>query len=189
MAKTKLKAVATPKLIKLDLGCGKNKRSGYEGVDARAFEGVDHVLDLRKAWPWKDATVEAAVASHFVEHLDADERIHFVNELFRVLIPGGKCEIITPHWASSRAYGDLTHKWPPVAEMWFYYLKREWREQNAAHNDGYTCDFDVTWGYALRPELSARNDEYKMHALQNFKEAATDLIATMAKPTVATGGK
>lgn len=169
-------------MVKLDLGCGKNKKEGFLGVDVLAFEGVDVVCDLGvETWPWKDGEVEEANCSHTVEHLTAKERIHFVNELHRVLKPGGKCTIVTPHWASTRAYGDLTHQWPPVCEMWFYYLNKDWRSSQAPHNTEYTCDFDATWGYSVHPALTTRNQEYQMYAINNFKEAAQDLVATVTK--------
>lgn len=167
-------------VIRLDLGCGKNKREGFIGVDSRDF-GQDVIHDLTKVWPWEDDSVEEAHCSHFVEHLTGSERIHFVNELYRVLRKGAKATLITPHWSSTRAYGDLTHQWPPVSEFWFYYLNAEWRAQNAPHNDGYLCDFDATWGYSMNPSLHVRNQEYQMYALSNFKEAAQDIIATLTK--------
>ena len=166
--------------MKLDFGCGMNVREGFEGVDIRDF-GQKHVVDLTLTWPWEDESVEEAHASHFVEHLGAAERVHFVNELYRVLVPAGKCQIITPHWASCRAYGDLTHKWPPVSEFWFYYLNKEWRAVNAPHNDGYQCDFEATWGYSLREDLAIRNLEFQQFALGNYKEAAQDIIAMLTK--------
>ena len=191
----KLKAVEQKRLLKLDLGCGPNKREGFLGVDCRDFKGVDQVVDLAeldptgrehgiiayKNWPWDNDSVEEVYTSHFVEHLTSEQRIHFVNELYRVLIPGGKCLLITPHWASCRAYGDLTHKWPPVSEFWFYYLSKEWRAVNAPHNDGYACDFEVTWAYTMHPSLVSRNQEYQMQALGFWKEAAQDTIATLTK--------
>jgi hypothetical protein len=190
--KLKLKAVQTP--LKLDLGSGKNTREGFDGVDSRDF-GQKYIIDLRKPWPWDDESVEEVHCSHFLEHFTAPERIHFVNELYRVLQspvnakPGaafaerlaGKAQIITPHWASNRAYGDLTHQWPPVSEMWFYYLDKNWRETNAPHNDFYKCDFLATWGYSLNPSIVPRNQEYQQHALQFWKEAAQDIIATLVK--------
>lgn len=177
------KAKAKPvQLVKIDLGCGPNKREGFIGVDSRQFDGkVDVVHDLTKKWPWADGSVEEAHSSHFVEHLTGPERIHFVNELYRVLVPGGKCQLIVPHWASCRAYGDLTHQWPPVSEFWFYYLSKEWRAQNAPHNDGYLCDFEATWGYAMRQDLVTRNSETQQFAMQNYKEACQDIIATLTK--------
>jgi hypothetical protein len=173
----KLKAVAAP--LKLDLGCGKNKREHFHGVDVRPFDGVDIVLDLTQPWPWADGSVAEAHASHFVEHLTGEQRIHFVNELYRVLQPNGTCQIIVPHWASCRAYGDLTHQWPPVSEFWFYYLNQDWRATNAPHNDGYRCHFEATWGYAMRADLVPRHQEHQQFALSNYKEAAQDLIATL----------
>lgn len=168
--------------LKLDFGCGPNPRDGFEGVDIRPFDGkVKYVLDIRQPWPWADGSVAEANASHFIEHLEAEERVHFCNELYRVLVPGGKCQIIVPHWASCRAYGDLTHKWPPVSEFWFYYLSAEWRKTNAPHNDFYTCDFEVTWGYSVHPNFQNRNQEAQQFALGHYKEAAQDIIATLTR--------
>lgn len=177
--KKKRKAEEASKL-RLDLGCGKNVREGFEGVDIRDF-GQKHRVDLTKKWPWKDGTVDEAHCSHFVEHLKPKERIHFANELYRVLKPGATAMVITPHWASTRAYGDMTHEWPPVSEFWFYYLKKDWRKDNAPHNDGYTCDFEVTWGYNLNPALNGRNQEYQQEKLLWAKEAALDTVATFKK--------
>lgn len=187
------------KPLKLDLGCGKNKVGpDFLAVDALDFEGVDVVLDLTakeksvqnpdfsithtyKPWPWEDNSVDAIHASHFVEHLNASDRIHFANEVYRVLKPGCSAQVIVPHWASCRAYGDLTHAWPPISEFWFYYLSTEWRAVNAPHNVDYKCNFACTWGYSLHQSLLVRNQEYQNFALGNFKEAAQDIIATLTK--------
>jgi hypothetical protein len=174
--------------IKLDIGCGPNKQPGHIGLDQIAFPGVDHVIDAgRDAWPFDRGSVASAHSSHFAEHLTAIERVFFFNELYRVLAVGGQCQLIVPHWGSCRAYGDPTHQWPPIGEFTFYYLSREWRMANAPHTDrqhwdkGYDCDFDVTWGYSLHPALASRNGEYQQFALQNYKEAAQDIIATLTK--------
>lgn len=165
--------------MKLDLGCGKNKKEGFYGVDSLEFEGVDLVFDLREPWPWEDESVDEAHASHFIEHLTWPERVHFFNELYRVLKPNGKAMVILPHWASSRYYGDPTHK-EPMSEFAFYYLNANWRKDNAPHC-GYTCNFDATWGYSMHPALHARNQEYNLHAMTWFKEACQDTIATLTK--------
>jgi len=177
-----------PAPLRLDLGSGPNKKAGFLGVDAIAFPGVDVVCNLAdKAWPWDDASVEEAHASHFIEHLDAMQRVHFFNELHRVLKPGAKCTLITPHWSSCRAYGDPTHKWPPVSEFLWYYLKADWRAGNAPHTDakylpgGFACNFEVTWGYSLEPGIATRNQEYQQMAIQYYKEACQDTIATLTK--------
>ncbi|TFG65467.1 MAG: class I SAM-dependent methyltransferase [Gemmatimonadales bacterium] len=166
--------------IRLDLGCGNNPKDGFTGIDVRDYGRTDIVVsDLRMTWKWEDDSVDEVYCSHFIEHLVAEDRIHFVNELYRVLKPGAKAEIIVPHWGSGRAYGDLTHQWPPVSEFWFLYLGREWREQNAPHTcDYYTCDFVVEWGTSLDPATALRNQEYQQFATRYYREAAQDICST-----------
>jgi SAM-dependent methyltransferase len=184
-AKRKLKVADGP--LKIDLGCGPNKREGFTGVDRIKFHAVDHVADLREVWPFADESVDEAHSSHFVEHLTAVERVHFCNELYRVLKPGGKCTMIVPHWASCRAYGDPTHQWPPVSEFWFYYLMKKWRDENAPHTDiahwdqGFSCNFEVTWGYNVSPAIASRSQDFQQFAINHYREAALDTHATLTR--------
>jgi hypothetical protein len=177
-----VQAVQEAAPLKLDLGCGKNKREGFVGVDSMQFEGVDIITNLAGGrWPWADGSVEEVHCSHMLEHLTASERVHFANELHRVLRKGGKATIITPHFASVRAYGDLTHQWPPVVSFWYLYLNAEWRAQNAPHNTQYTCDFDHGYGFGLHPTIQARNTEYQNYAVVHLVEGAQDLHVTLTK--------
>lgn len=175
--------------LRLDLGCGPNPRQGYIGVDTIAFNEKVKVFDLRTGpWPWEDNSVEEAHCSHFVEHLtnlnDKWERVRFFNELYRVMVPGGQCTLIIPHWASTRYYGDPTHK-EPFSEMGFFYLDPNWRKVNAPHADiehnpnGYSCYWNCTWGYNLRDDVKPRNPEFQQFAMSNYKDACQDIIATM----------
>jgi SAM-dependent methyltransferase len=171
-------------LFKLNLGAGKSRMPGFLSVDSIPFEGLDVVADLTKPWPWDDNSTDEIHMSHVLEHFNGLERVHIFNEMHRVLIKGGKAVIITPHWASQRAYGDFTHQWPPVCEMLYYYINREWRRVNAPHNDiefnpkGYICDFDVTGGYSLHPQIQPRNLEYQTFAQTFYKEACQDTHMT-----------
>lgn len=193
MKHSKLKKSPTPTEpaapLRLNLGSGPARKEGFLSVDAIAFPGVDVVLDLRKPWPWGDNSIEEAHCSHCLEHFTALERVHVINELYRVLKPGSKCTLICPHWSSCRAYGDPTHQWPPVSEFAFFYWKREWRMANAPHTDithlagGFNCSFDVTWGYSLEPGVAMRNQEYQQMAMTYYKEACQDIIATLTKVT------
>lgn len=190
----KIKAAELPAVpLKIDLGCGPNKRAGFQGADSIAFPGVDFVVDLRNRWPWEDASVSEAHMSHSIEHFSPMERCHIINELYRVLVVGGTCQVIAPHWASCRAYGDPTHQWSPISEFWFYYLSNDWRQQNAPHTDakylagGFACNFEATWGYSLRPDLAVRNQEFQQFAIANYKETCQDIVATLTKRPMAAG--
>lgn len=181
MGKAKLKVQPDIKPLRLDLGCGRNKREGFVGVDSLPFDGkVDVVCDLRKPWQWKSDSVDEAHCSHFLEHLTGAERIHFFNELYRVMRKDAKVTIITPHSSSGRAYGDPTHQWPPVVEFFWYYLDKGWRATNAPHLD-LKCDFAVTWGYNVAREWQSRTQETQLFGINHYREVAQDMIATAVK--------
>lgn len=178
--KARPSSTPVPAPLKLDLGCGPNPKPGFLGVDALSFPGVGLLHDLRQPWPWADGSVGEVHCSHFLEHLTGAERVHFWNELYRVLHPGATAQIVVPHWSSGRAYGDPTHQWPPVVEFSFYYLDKGWRETNAPHC-GLTCDFMATWGYSVTPAWQAKAQEAQLFAMTHYREVAQDLIATVTK--------
>lgn len=175
--------------LKLDLGCGSpklrehnqtSKAEGWTGIDAVALPGVDVVCDLTETWPWPDSSVDEVNCAHMLEHVPANKRIQFCNELWRALKPGAKARIVTPHWCSPRAYGDMTHEWPPVAEMFWTYLDKKWREDNSVVSPAYRCDFTGgTQGYSPTAWLNGRTLEFQLDAFQSKKAAADDMISVI----------
>ena len=136
---------------------------------------------VRKKWPHKSGTVDYVHLINLVQFLTPEERIHCVNELWRVLKVGGQAQIVAPHWCSARAMGDLSFVWPPISEAWFPHLNAEWRKREAPWSKLYKCDFDHTLGYGLHPAVINRNQEFQQHAVTFFKEAAQDIAATLTK--------
>lgn len=177
------------KPLLLDFGCGRNPRvdkdsngnivKEFEGVDAIDF-GQKHILDLRRSWPWKDQTVDEVSSSHFLEHLDGVERIHFMNELYRVMKFGAKATIVTPHWSNDCAYGDPTHKWPPLSNWSASYWNKEWRDINAPHC-GYTCDFDCVVGVGWDASVANYNVERQMYMANHSRNAMRDVWFNLTK--------
>lgn len=166
-------------MVKLDLGCGKHKREGFLGVDVKQFEGVDQLVDLTKPWPWEDASIDEIHSSHLVEHFTWPERIHFFNELYRVLKPNATALIITPHWSHACFYGDPDHK-APLSEWYVFYLNRQWREQEAPHTL-YNCNFEWTFAGSWDPWLEPKNQEFKQFAMNRYVNSWRDLIVTLTK--------
>lgn len=92
---------------KLILGCGKHYvKTPFEiGVDIRNFPGVSAVWDLNKTpWPFDARAFIHVSAIHLVEHLDS--LISFMDECWRVLVPGGSIYLETP-----LAGGDIDLEW------------------------------------------------------------------------------
>jgi len=93
--------------MKLNLGACDRAFPGYLSVDL--CPPADVVTDLSKPWPWADSTVEAVKAFDIIEHIE--DKIHLMNELWRVLKPGGKAEIEVPNAThGAGAFQDPTHK-------------------------------------------------------------------------------
>ena len=63
---------------------------------SRADESDVRYHDVRKPLPFADKTFDAAYALHIIEHLTPAEAASLVNELYRVLKPGGILRISTP---------------------------------------------------------------------------------------------
>lgn len=110
--------------IKLDIGCGGNKQPGFVGIDIRKEPGVDIVHNLEKfPWPLPDNCVSFAMASHVVEHINPHGFVfvNFMNEVWRILKPGGRFAIATPYAGSQGYYQDPTHCNPCNEITWAYF--------------------------------------------------------------------
>lgn len=111
--------------IRLDIGCGRNKQApDWVGIDARDLPGVDIVHNVEVyPWPLPDECATVAVASHLVEHINPHGGgfIRFMDEVWRVLKPGGQFAIATPHGASPGYLQDPTHCNPCNEATWAYF--------------------------------------------------------------------
>jgi hypothetical protein len=113
---------------KLDLGCGPEPREGHVGIDLNV-PGMTPVDLLSFPWPWGDSTVDEVWCSHFFEHVPGKLRGQWMDELWRILVPGGVATIICPTHDSSGAIQDFTHEWPPICRESFIYFNREARRR------------------------------------------------------------
>lgn len=94
-------------MLKVDLGCGGSKPEGFIGVDIVHGEGVDIVADLREKFPFPDASVDEIRAYDTIEHLP--DKIHTMNEIWRVCKPGARVDILVPSTDGRGAFQDPTH--------------------------------------------------------------------------------
>ena len=96
----------------LNLGCGKTKIPSSIGVDCVLIPGyVDVVHDLNLLpYPFKDDYADEIHLYHVIEHLD--DALLKIEEIHRILKPGGNLYLRAPHFSSNGAFTDITHKRP-----------------------------------------------------------------------------
>jgi len=103
--------------MKLNLGCSSNHHDGYINVDR--VQPADIIADLRGTWPWQDSSVDGILAIDIIEHLP--NKIHTMNEIWRVLKPGAIAEIEVPTTNGECAFADPTHVSFWNRRSFFYY--------------------------------------------------------------------
>ena len=90
--------------LKLDLGCGYYKPSGFIGIDnligeASQIKNEENIPDVfmdlnAEKIPFEDNTCMEIRASHFLEHSNLD---HIFNEVWRLLKPQGIFQFTVPY--------------------------------------------------------------------------------------------
>jgi len=99
--------------IWLNLGCSDDIRDEFINVD-KSYPGEigdepPNFLrwDLSKPWPWANDSIDYVLARDIIEHLP--DKIHTMNEIYRVLKPGGIADVEVPTTDGPGAFQDPTH--------------------------------------------------------------------------------
>jgi ubiquinone/menaquinone biosynthesis C-methylase UbiE len=93
--------------IRLNLGCGENRVSGFVGVDLYPCDGMDVQHDLNMPLPFPDDCAREVRAHHIIEHVK--DPYAFLKEVHRVSKNDALVSIVTPHFASMDSFIDITH--------------------------------------------------------------------------------
>ena len=96
----------------INLGCGKTRIPESIGVDCVSIAGtVDVVHDLNVIpYPFQGDFADEIHCYHVLEHLD--NHVAKMEEIHRILKPGGILYLRVPHFSSNGAFTDITHKRP-----------------------------------------------------------------------------
>jgi len=149
--------------MKLNLGCGLDKREGYVNIDSRESVKPDLVLDLEKNLlkMFRDNSIDEMLMKDFLEHLSWRVIEVFLRECWRVLKRGGRVFIQTPNLEAifKRVVLDPDYKfgnlqgWKAIS-FWIY------GEQNYPENL-HKCGFTISTLKRLLEESGFEVDEAK----------------------------
>lgn len=127
--------------LKLHLGCGNQRITGYVNCDLYETRATDRVFDCTSLWPFDTGSVSTIYCSHMLEHLH-DFRAFF-REAHRVLRPDGNLQIRVPYGGHHAAYWDVEHVRPWYAET-FCFLQPGYSQSVGNHqHDGWQHFFSV----------------------------------------------
>lgn len=169
---------------KIDLACGQNKVEGYFGIDIAAGDTVDAVVDLEVyPWPIETSSADDIVCNHYIEHVT--DLMQFMNEVYRILKPGGKVKFVAPYYTSMRCWQDPTHK-HAISEASFLYYNKKWRDDNKLSHYPIDCDFDYTYGYDMNAQWANRSEEARNFAIAHYFNIISDIhvVCTSRKPNI-----
>jgi hypothetical protein len=111
--------------LRVNLGCGNKRREGFIGVDVGDFPAVDvrqDVMSYLRGLP--NASVAEVYSRHFLEHLEPTAFGQLLDEVDRVLQPGGRVHFIVPHYSNPYFYSDPTHRLPFGVHTFSYLCER-----------------------------------------------------------------
>lgn len=142
--------------MRLNLGCSDGHVQGYVNVDI--CEPADLIVDLRERWPWDDSSIEEIRAHDIFEHLP--DKIHTLNETYRVLRPRGVLNLIVPTTEGRGAWQDPTHVsfWNPNS---LFYL-----EYRNPHNTRFRKAYGMHHQFIVleKEHLEYSDKVWKLHA-------------------------
>lgn len=124
--------------INLNLGCGYHLVEGYVNIDNRSEVNPDLICDVIEGLPYPDNSVDSIRAHDFLEHIPIGKTIGVMNEIWRVLKPGGIFDSLTPSTDGRGAFQDPTHVSFWNQNSWRYYSDEVHRNLY-----GITANFEI----------------------------------------------
>jgi predicted SAM-dependent methyltransferase len=109
----------------LNLGCGNKFHKDWVNVDHFPISKKVIRCDILAGLPFEEGSFDGCYSSHVIEHMDTEDALLLLKEIFRILKSGGICRIVVPDYqdcvaeylrvlerAMKHEYGaDLDYKW------------------------------------------------------------------------------
>ena len=132
-------------------------------------------------------TKEINGISHFLEHIPKGDSYNapiyqFMDEIYRILKPGGLARFISPYYTSVRAFQDPTHH-QFISEPLFNYFNKGWRELNKLTHYPVKCDFEIVkLDHAVSEEYTGKAQDAVAYSAMHMWNVIMDLQIILRKP-------
>jgi hypothetical protein len=125
--------------VRWNLGCCDRHFPGWINIDR--CPPADRIADLTQRWPADDSSVCEIRAWDIIEHLP--DKIHTMNEAWRVLVPGGRIDIEVPTTDGPGAWQDPTHVSYWNRNSFLYYTAGDAHRERFGQHYGVSARFKV----------------------------------------------
>jgi len=103
----------------LDVGCGRGKYPGAIGLDVSPATQADVLGDWTRGYPFAESSFDEVRLIHVIE--EVPDILAALAEVHRIVRPGGRVTIVTPHYTDHSSYCSPTHRWHLSSfSFWFY---------------------------------------------------------------------
>ena len=167
----------------LDIGCGSNPKNPFACDELHGIDIID--LDTKDfnyqkcnlifdSLPFPDSTFDSVSAYDFLEHVPRTATInntgvfpfiHVMNEIYRVLKPGGMFHGITPGFPRSEAFVDPTHVNFITKKTHTYFTSPKYKARMYGFKGKFKIVRKVKW---IKLTQEARNDMWLLKTLKNI---------------------
>ena len=165
--------------MKLNLGCGRNIKSGWVNLDRAPCDGVDVVADLDRCrierLPFENDSVEEFLLSHVLEHVS--DSLALMEELHRIAAPDALMTIRVPYGSSDGAWEDLTHVRPYFLGSFGYFGQPFYWRADYGYRGDWRCN-DIY--LAIDDRFRGNDQDTIMAAVHSERNVVTEMVATLS---------
>jgi hypothetical protein len=145
---------------------------------------INLVADVKdpQVFPWllAEGSASEVTCVGVFEFIPGVLRGKFMDEIYRILIPGGKAAFKVPFYNTAAAIQDYTLAWPPLSEASFCYFDKAQRESIGLKRE-IVCDFEVAFGYDVPPDIATKNDETRSFNIRHYTNVVQALNVVLTK--------
>jgi SAM-dependent methyltransferase len=146
-------------------------------LDTNVKEGFESFIPLTTSQLPADSveTIDGVNILEKIKDLPA-----FIDECYRLLVPGGIATFSSPHYASNNAWvSPLTVR--AISEASLNFASKDWREQNKFTEVPMIANFEVAGNFAVEVEAMNRSEIARGFFMKHYNNVVRAVVLTLTK--------